>query len=493
MVSPHRIASEVGAGVLREGGNAVDAVVAANAVLCVVYPHMTSVGGDLFALIWPAGSEAPIGYRGAGRSGAAATIEAVRAQGHAVMPRTGALTVTVPGTPEAWGKLIERFGTWGLAAVLDPAAGIADAGFEVTANLSGALSAQRELLDREPVTSAQLPAVAAGGRLRNSDLAATLRSLGRYGYNDFYRGELAEAIAATLAERSGFVTAGDLALHHGEWTEPVSARLDGVTVYECPPPTQGLAALGMMVRTWAGGSHRLASGAAFAETLRAVRDRVYPLRDRYVTDPGLVSVPVEPFLRIDELEAGPGIPIPEGDTVYLCAADEHGNLVSLIQSVAGPFGSGVTVPGAGFLLHNRGCYFDLDPARVNHLAPRKLTMHTLIPAMADLGGGRRLAFGSMGGDGQPQFQLQVLANLIGGGLDPEATVTAPRIRIMPGGAPWVVEADYPEAALLAARGWQSVSPRQPLMMGHAHALIAGPGGWTAGADPRSDGSVEVSI
>jgi gamma-glutamyltranspeptidase/glutathione hydrolase len=224
-----------------------------------------------------------------------------------------------------------------------------------------------------------------------------------------------------------------------------------------------------------------------------LRNQVYALRERYITDPAFAQVPIEPFLDPAVAMAG-GRPIPEGDTIYLCAADEHGNVVSLIQSVANSFGSGVFAEGTGVLLQNRGLYFGLEPGDVNRLEPGKKTMHTLIPAMASRGGQVWSAFGSMGADGQPQIQAQVFLNMVEAGLDPQAAVSHPRVRVAPGGAELWVEADYPGAADLQRTSEVPVVLMPPLTtaFGHAAALVVdGPAAWRAGSDPRADGSVEL--
>ena len=237
-------------------------------------------------------------------------------------------------------------------------------------------------------------------------------------------------------------------------------------------------------------------GPGFVSAMKRARDESYALRDRYITDPDFAIAPLEPFL--DATSPVPATLSGEGseggDTVYLCAADEHGNLVSLIQSVAYGFGSGVVAEGTGVLLQNRGAYFKLDPDHVNRLEPKKRTMHTLIPAMAARDGRPWAVFGSMGGDGQPQLQVQVLVNLVDHGLDPAEAVARPRIRVQAGGSPVSVEADYPDAGALRRTGLPiELMPPKHHTLGHAHAIrIDGPKAWRAGVDPRSDGSVEVA-
>ena len=480
IATPHRTATEVGAQMLRDGGNAIDAVIAADAVLCVVYPHMTSVAGDLMAIVWAGAEASPVGLIGAGRSGELATIEAVRARGHDTMPARGALAITAPGTVEAWGRLLERFGTFGLGAVLEPAAALARDGYVITPQLSEFLMRAAGWLGREPAAYALYPPMEGGMLLRNPDLASVLYELGRNGINGFYRGEIASAISAAIKRRDGFITRQDLATHRSQWVEPVSFPYRDLVVYELPPPTQGLAAAAMLVRLEAG------------LQLQEARDAAYALRDRFITDPDFSPVPKEPFLDPQSAVVGPGKAYEGGDTVYLCAADEHGNVVSLIQSVAFDFGSGIVAEGTGMLLQNRGAYFSLDIGPVNRLEPKKRTMHTLIPAMAARAGRPWAAFGSMGGDLQPQLQAQVLMNLVDHHLEPAEAVARPRMAVMPDGVTIAMEADYPGAGEMA-RSLENVMlmPARHASFGHAHAIVIdGPSAWRAGADPRSDGSAE---
>jgi gamma-glutamyltranspeptidase / glutathione hydrolase len=495
IASPHRIASEAGAQILRDGGNAIDAAIAADAVLCVVYPHMTSLGGDLMAIVWPAGTSTPVGLIGAGRSGELATIDAVRSRGHDTMPERGVLSITVPGTVEAWGRLLETYGTLGMAAVLDAATALARDGYIITERLAEFLKQGAELLGRERAAQELYPPMEAGMLLRNPDLASVLSDIGRTGINGFYRGEIAAAIADAIRKRDGLVTARDLATHRSQWAAPLTVEYRDLTVYELPPPTQGLTALAMLARLNQLSRHELEPGSHFVHAFKAIRDACYPLRDRYITDPDFAIAPLDPFL--DPLYAAArsaGDGHDGGDTIYLCAADEHGNLVSLIQSVAYGFGSGIVAEGTGMLLQNRGCYFKLDPAHVNRLEPKKRTMHTLIPAMAARDGQPWAIFGSMGGEGQPQLQTQVLINLVDHELEPAEAVERPRVRVQAGGEIVSVEADYPGVRDMARSGLRvELMPPKHHTLGHAHAIVIdGPVSWRAGADPRSDGSVERS-
>ncbi|MBO0705026.1 MAG: gamma-glutamyltransferase, partial [Candidatus Dormibacteraeota bacterium] len=395
----------------------------------------------------------------------------------------------VPGTVEAWGRLVERFGSLGLGPLVAPAAALARDGWVIAPGVGSALAQNADWLAQEDEAWQLWPSLKEGMTLRNPELAAVLDEIGRRGFSDFYRGQVAAAIADTLERRGGFVTREDLARHRSAWVEPVAFGYRDLTVYELPPPTQGLAAAGLLRRFERRSPEEL-RGPGFADVLVEARDRVYPLRDRLISDPDFASVPVEPFLDPSVDGAAPVERLPEGDTVYLCAADEHGNLVSLIQSVSGSFGSGVVATGTGILLHNRGAYFKLDPDHVNRLEAGKRTMHTLIPALAARRGRPCYVFGTMGGDGQPQIQSQVLMSLVDHGLDPQEAVAQPRLRVPADGVLWV-EADHPYASeILRSRGGAVPMAPADLGFGHAHAIaIDGPSAWRAGADPRSDGGV----
>jgi gamma-glutamyltranspeptidase/glutathione hydrolase len=409
------------------------------------------------------------------------------------MPERGVLSVTVPGTVEAWGRLLERFGTLGMAAVLEPAAALARDGYLITDRLSVFLREGAELLVKEPAAYELYPPMEGGMLLRNPDLASVLHDIGRNGIGTFYRGEIAAAIAEAIKRRDGLVTAKDLAAHRSQWVEPLSVRYRDLMVFELPPPTQGLTALAMLARLDRLSPHQVQPGVGFVTAFKQIRDRCYPLRDRYITDPEFAVAPLGPFLDAGHAAVGTSDAREGGDTIYMCAADEHGNFVSLIQSVAYGFGSGIVAEGTGMLLQNRGAYFKLDPNHVNRLEPKKRTMHTLIPAMATRDGRPAIVFGSMGGDGQPQLQTQVLINLVDRGLEPAEAVARPRIRVQAGGEVISVEADDPDARDLNRSGLKiELMPPGHHSLGHAHAIVVdGPAAWRAGADPRSDGSVEI--
>lgn len=490
IATPHPLASEAGAQVLRDGGNAVDAAICADAVLCVCLPDMTSIGGDLFAQVWPAGRERPLVLMGGGRSGADATIERVRGMGLDALPSRGPLSITVPGTVEAWGRLLERFGSLGLAPLLEPAAALADSVYPVSPVLAADLSANADWLCLEPAAWRLWPPVSAGMVLRNPALAAVLREIGQRGVGRFYQGEVAEAIVDTVRAGGGFLTMADLAGHRSSWCDPLEVSFRGATVYEPPPPTQGCVAAGLLARLDRHPAEEIADGLGLARALALAVAVVDSLRPR-LADPEVVPVDVGPFLDPDDEGDGePGTPL-EGDTIALSVADEEGTLVSMVQSVAGAFGSGVVARDTGILLHNRGSGFRLDPSAPNRLEPRKRPAHTLAPAMAALARSRRLAFGTMGGEAQPQIQVQILRGMLDRGLDPQAAIALSRLRTAAPPASLWVEADHPDAREVL-RGVPGATPLAPgdLRLGHAQAVLASAdGSWSGGVDPRADGLV----
>ena len=332
------------------------------------------------AIVWPAGATSPVGLIGAGRSGELATIDAVRSRGHEEMPARGVLSVTVPGTVEAWGRLLERFGSVGFGAVLEPAAALARDGYVISPDLSEHLRRAAELLLREE------PLTPSTHRWRRGCCCATRTSrrcssdIARAGINGFYRGEIAAAIVAAIKRRDGLVTAQDLATHHSQWVDPIAFPYRDVVIYELPPPTVGPDRPRHLSRSAAGRP---------GQDFRAARDgRAMRSGTRYITDPDFSAAPAGSLPRSPSRgRRAARSHTPSAVTRSTSARPTStGNLVSLIQSVAYDFGSGIVAEGTGMLLQNRGAYFKLDPAHVNRLEPKKRTMHTLIPAMASRDG-----------------------------------------------------------------------------------------------------------
>ncbi len=509
--APHYHAAQAGLALLQAGGNAVDAAIAASATLAVVYPILCGVGGDTFMLIFDAASDSLYALDSAGRSGSLATPERVRAAGHSTMPARGPMAVSVPGVIDGWAMASERFGRLGLARCLAPAIRYAEQGFGVTPLLarSLALVAGSDWV-HESWLAAYAPgrvAPQAGDVIRVPALGRTLRLVAEHGRDVVYGGEVGRAIAAFLEQLGGFVTAEDMAAHQGRWVEPLSIEYHGETIYELPPPTQGIAAL-QALRLMDGLPHGADPlDAATVHPQVEAKKLAFADRARYLADPTFMQI--DPRLLLDDgylderrrlidlnraqpAEAG----VLRGDTIYLCAADGAGNAVSLIQSNYMGVGAGLVVPEYGVPLHNRGSYFSLDADQVNVLAPRKQPLHTLIPSMSFRGGRPHIVLGTQGGDGQPQIQQQLYAMLIDFDLDVQAALELPRWvhgRGMPGDPPGLMlESRFPEATVSELRMLgHNVALTEPWTgaVGHAQAIRIDPrsGLLAGGADPRADG------
>jgi gamma-glutamyltranspeptidase/glutathione hydrolase len=506
---PHWAATEVGEDVLRRGGNALDACVAMNAMLAVVYPHMCGLGGDMFLLYHEGVTGEMHCLNATGRSPSAATIAAVRERGLEAMPARGALSVNVPGAVSGWEEALARFGSRTLGELLEPAIGTASSGFEVTARLEHWIGECATDLRADPVLrrlffDADGAPLSAGARLRLPQLADTLGLLAREGAAAFYTGDIAAEIERACLSAGGLLTAADLAAHRNTWPEPAHVPYRGLDLYTTPPNSQGITALEMLnILDCESGTHDLEIETTewVARFVRA-KHAAFADRNRYVTDPAFADVPVRRLTSVEHAArrlADPGIeeeayPV-AGDTVYLCATDDDGNACSLIQSIYYPFGAGVVAGDTGIILHNRGHYFSLDPGHVNRLEPSKRTLHTLMASMALREGRPWLVFGTMGADGQPQFTVQVLERVLRG-ADPQAAVDAPRVlsgrfALEDDIERLVIEESFDAAAVqgLRERGHDVlVVPALHQRMGHSHAiLIDGEGVAHAGADPRSDG------
>jgi len=501
VASPHHLASAAGLEVLETGGNALDAAVATNLVLGVVTPYLCGYGGDLFALIWSGGR--PHGYLGAGRAPATATVEAVRERaGGDDMPVVGPLTVTVPGAVEAWFALLERFGSRTFAELAAPAIRLARNGFKVSDRAAESLARSAGVYGWSREWRSVYGEAKAGTVLRQPDLASTIEAVRDGGPGAYYGGEIGEAIAGHVRASGGLLSPEDLAGHRGEWTEPLRAPFGDVAVLELPPPTQGVAALeALRIAERAGVP---GEGADRQHLLIESAKLALADRDTYVSDPSAPgAVPVEdltsdPWIEaraaaIDPTAAGdprPGRAAIPG-TAYLCAADAGGMMVSLIQSNYMGFGSGVTVPGWGINLQNRGAYFSLDPNHVNAVAPGKRTLHTLVPAMALRGEDPWMVFGAMGGDGQTQTHLQLLVRMVIDAQLPQEAIDAPRWIVDPANWSLTLESRFDPAVVeaLRARGHRlTVTAPYDSLLGHAHAIQRMSDGYIAGTDPRAEGA-----
>lgn len=515
VASPNHLASQAGLRVLQEGGNAVDAAVAASAALAVVYPHMAGLGGDLFALVHDARSSCVHALNASGRAARRASIDFYRERGYAQIPTRGPLSaLTVPGAVDGWCALLEQFGRCDLERVLQPAIEYAEEGCPVTGSLARWLERDRELLAGDPGAAATFlrrdgAPLSLGDRLVQPRLARSLREIAAGGREVFYRGALAEAMAAALTAAGSPLTLEDLAAHRSDWQEPITTTYRGHSVYQLGPNTQGFAALEMLniLEGWDLPALGEGTVAYYHLVVEAARQALLD-RDHYLTDPAFVPIPLSRLLskehaaelraRIDTARAGVPAPAPAGgDTVYLAAADEEGNLVSLIQSLYWDFGSGFMAGDTGIVLQNRGSFFALDPDHPNRLEPGKRTAHTLIPALLGSGGRAWLAYGAMGGEGQPQTQTAIVTRVVDFGFDLQAAIEAPRWLLgrtwgAPSSALHLETSIEPDViqALRALGHPVEVRPVWDEHFGHAQAVGID---WARGllqgaADPRGDGA-----
>jgi gamma-glutamyltranspeptidase/glutathione hydrolase len=505
----HPLATLTGIEVLKGGGTAADAAVAVNAVLGVTQPQNCGIGGDIFCLYYEAKTRRVHFLVGAGRSGRRASLEELRRRGLRAVPTIGPGAVSAPGCVRGWAMLLERFGTRPLGELLAPAIHWAEAGFPTTRLLSQSIQEMLpKLADPEwhRIFAAGGRPPALGELLVQRDLAATLRALGAEP-DLFYRGRVARAIADRLADE-GFLTAEDLAQHEGEWTDPLSTSYRGYTVYETGLPTQGLAALLALNLLEGFDVGRLPlHGADHLHLLIEMVKLAYADRDRWVADPDAPALPVAGLLSkayadrrraaFDPKKAqGYAWGEPSGDTTGFVIGDAQGNVISVIQSLFHQFGSGVVAPGTGIVLHNRGTYFNTDPAHPNCFAPRKRPFHTLIAAIVTRDDRPHMGFATMGSNGQAMFHAQVLTNVLDFGLDIQEAIERPRFLIGPFTPDEPVDTIRIESRLparvlsaLERRGHRIRREREFFQkMGHAHGIVVRDGTLMGGADPRGDGA-----
>ena len=500
--------------VLEHGGNAIDAAVTAAAVLNVVEPQMTGVGGDMFAIVWSAQDRKLYGLNASGRAGSLMTREALLARGHRTMPEETVEDVTVPGALSGWDALLRRFGTITLAQALTPAIRYADEGFPVTPIIAREWGGANETAKLQRDDGARATFLVEGARapragewFKNPDLARTLRLIAEQGPGVFYGGELGRRVVDRVRALGGYLTLDDLTAHRPEWVEPISVPFRGYRVWELPPNGQGVAALEMLRILEPYDLKSLGhNSAAYLHLLIETKKLAYADIARYVGEPAQMTVPAAALLgdafvaqrraQIDPAHAAvrpaPGKAATASETIYLTVADSAGNMVSFINSLYDLFGSGVVVPGTGFALHDRGAGFTLEPGLPNTAAPGKRPFHTIIPAFVtkpDSAGVDQpwMSFGVMGGSMQPQGHVQVLLNLLVFGMDLQDAIDAPRFRHL----------DHRRVALepaigddvrraLAALGHE-IADERGVAFGGAQAIIRLPRGYAGGSDPRKDG------
>jgi len=506
------LATAAGLKVLQDGGNAVDAAVTAAAVLSVVEPFMTGPGGDVFSILWSEKEGKLVGLNASGRSGSRMTRQALLDRGFNRVPYNSPEAVTVPGAVSGWAALLNRYGTITLSEALQPAIRIAQGGFPVTPIIARQWSQYADVLTKDSTARVTYlidgeRAPRAGEWFRNPDLAQTFRTLAHEGPSALYGGELGRKIAERLGELGGFVTLDDLRRQTVEWEAPISVSFRGMRVWELPPNNQGVAALEMLRILEPFDLKSLGHNSApYLHRLIEAKKLAFADLDRYVGDPDAMTVPVERLLDADfiarrraELDTAraaervePGKAASSSETIYLAAADSAGNMISFINSNYDEFGSGVVVPGTGFVLQDRGAGFTLTPGLPNTVGPNKRPFHTLIPGFVtrtgpDGGQEPYMAFGVMGGSMQPQGHVQLLLNLGVFGMDPQTAVDAARFRHLRGlRVALEPPIDQEVRSALEARGHE-IADESRVAFGGAQLVIRLPQGWAAASDPRKDG------
>jgi gamma-glutamyltranspeptidase/glutathione hydrolase len=438
------LATQVGLDILRQGGNAIDAAIAANAMLGLVEPTGSGIGGDLFAIVWDAKTQKLYGLNASGRSPKSLTLKHFQLLGVDSIPAYGPLPVTVPGAVDGWFELHTKFGSLPMTSILEPSIEYAKNGFPVSELV--AYYMQRSALKLsgfEGFKETYMPngnAPVKGQLFKNKGLAVTYEKIATGGRDAFYKGDIARSIAAYMAQQGGFLSYEDLASHTSEWVEPVSTNYKGYEVWELPPNGQGIAALQILnlleqfdVEDMGFGSQQ------YVHTFVEAKKLAFEDRAKYYADPAFNKIPVDWLISkkyaqqrrklIDNNKVAKRIDagLNEGDTVYLTTADKDGNMVSLIQSNYRGMGSGMTPTGLGFVLQDRGEMFSLKEGHVNVYAPNKRPFHTIIPAFITHNGQPWVSFGVMGGGTQPQMHAQIVVNLIDFGMNLQEAGDAPRM------------------------------------------------------------------
>ncbi len=515
VTAPHHLAAQAGLRVLQEGGNAIEAMVAAAAAITVVYPHMNGLGGDNFWLIHAPGKDV-IGIDACGAAAQKADIEFYKRQGFNTIPSRGSMAaLTAAGAVSGWQEALKASTEWGgtmpLERLLEDAVHFADDGVAVTKTQAentrlklGELEGSHGFKDTFLIDGA-LPRE--GMRFKQPRIARTLKQLARAGLDDFYRGDLARTIAADLGHAGSPVQLADLERHHALRLKPLALNVAGHEIYNMPPPTQGLASL-MLLGIYDRLRITNAETFTYVHGLIEATKQAFRVRDRYVTDPAYMETNPLDFLDPDVLERLAGevdmakaLPWPEastkGDTVWLGAVDNQGRAVSFIQSIYWEFGSGTVLDQTGITWQNRGTSFSLDPKHHNCLQPGRRPFHTIQPALARLSDGRVMPYGTMGGEGQPQTQAMIFSRHVLHGQELQQAVSAPRWLL---GRTWGadttnlrIENRFDPAVITtlndAGHDVQEVGAFDEIM-GHAGALVHHRSGLIEGAtDPRSDGQV----
>ena len=507
----HPLSTQVALDVLKAGGNAIDAAIAANAMEGVVEPHVNGIGGDLYAIVWDAKSKKLYGLNGSGRSPKSLTLAEFKKRGLTHIPSTGPLPVSVPGCVDAWFELHKKFGTMPMSKVLEKAVSYARNGFPVHGELASGLA-------RVPANYGKFPNVAEhyyptgkvpveGDVFKNPNLANTLERLGKEGRDVFYKGDMARTMDAFMKKNGGFLSYEDLASHTSTWIDPVSVNYRGYDVWELPPNGQGIAALQMLNILEGYDFSKIKLGSAeHIHLFTEAKKLVFEDRAKFYADMDFAKIPVKSLISEEyaaerrklinparasrHFDAG-NPALKDGDTIYMTVADKDGNMVSLIQSNYRGFGSGMMPDGLGFMFQDRGELYSLKEGENNTYAPGKRPFHTIIPAFMTKDGQPIMSFGVMGGAFQPMGHAQIVMNVVDFGMSPVEAVTVPRIHCE--GLGIHTEATVSRSVIKELRALghtvhQSAHSFDP-SMSRAHVISTIGGRMRGGADPRGGAGV----
>ena len=492
------LATQVALDVMKNGGNAIDAAIAANALLGLVEPTGNGLGGDLFAIVWDAKTKKLYGLNASGRSPKSLSLEWFAQNGHQSIPSHGPLPVTVPGAVDGWFMLHDRFGKKPMNELLKPTIDYAKEGFPVSQLIAYYWNRSIPLLERWPGFSEQFTiegrAPAEGEIWKNPGLAKTLQSIADGGRDAFYKGDIAKTIANYMEKNGGFLSYEDLSSHSGNWVDPVSTNYRGYDVWELPPNGQGIAALQILnIMELFDISSMDHDSAEYVHLFTEIKKLVFEDRAKYYADSEFNKIPVTTLISKDYAQKRSGLLnldraantypagklLEEGDTIYLTTADKEGNMVSLIQSNYRGMGSGMAPDGLGFVLQDRGEMFSLEEGHFNQFEGGKRPFHTIIPAFVTKGGLPWMSFGLMGGAMQPQGHAQIVINMIDFEMDIQAAGDAPRIHHTGSSEP-TGEVMINGGILNLETGYSYETIRQLMRMGHEIQYANGPyGGYQA--------------
>ncbi len=440
------LATQIAIDILKKGGNAIDAAIAANAALGLMEPTGNGIGGDLFAIIWDAKTKRLYGLNASGRSPKSLTLDYFIENGYEKIPAFGPLPVSVPGCVDGWFEMHNKFGSLEMAEVLEPTINYAREGFPVSELIAYYWNSNAKRLEKYPgfkeVFTPNGKAPQKGEIFKNPYLANTLEKIAKEGRDVFYKGEIAKEIAKYMEEQGGFLSYEDMANHKSEWVEPISANYRGYDVWELPPNGQGIAALQILNILEGYDIAKMGFGSVeYIHTFTEAKKLAFEDRAKYYSDPDFNDIPVEELVSkeyanerrslIDPNKAAKNYPageLEQGNTIYLTVADQYGNMVSLIQSNYRGMGSGMTPGKLGFILQDRGELFSLDKNHMNCYEPGKRPFQTIIPAFITKDGKPFMSFGVMGGSMQPQGHAQIVVNMIDFGMNLQEAGDAPRMR-----------------------------------------------------------------